>query len=414
MFSKSFHLLAGIAVAGSLLHAEESQLVNDLFLARLRSEAVRSHPAVVSSVHKTAAAAQDLRAVRLWDDPMVGLSFMGAEKMMREMEGDVVLGVEQMLPKPGMFAAERRKMDAMRRAQSANTDSARLAIGAEAARRAIELALADESIALQQAQVTWLAGIAENARQMAADPMGSSADALRMETELAKERQMLDSTRRNRESYARRLNVTLGRPLDTPWPALKLPATPPPVPVAAAEIARIRHANPQIRSMIHMAAAANAETRIADRERLPQVSVGMDARAYSGGDYRSTMVGVKLNLPWFNETSYQAKIDAARAREAAAGDDVEAMHREVAAMVLAAATEAANSAAEARAWSGEIHEKALQANQSIEAAWISSKATLTDLLDSRRTLFAIRLEQRRFTAMQLAALEELHTLVPNR
>jgi hypothetical protein len=36
------------------------------------------------------------------------------------------------------------------------------------------------------------------------------------------------------------------------------------------------------------------------------------------------------------------------------------------------------------------------------------------LLDSSRTLFAIRLEQRRMIAMQLAALEELHTLVPNR
>jgi hypothetical protein len=39
---------------------------------------------------------------------------------------------------------------------------------------------------------------------------------------------------------------------------------------------------------------------------------------------------------------------------------------------------------------------------------------LTDLLDSSRMLFSIRLEQRRMVAMQLAALEQLHTLVPNR
>jgi hypothetical protein len=90
------------------------------------------------------------------------------------------------------------------------------------------------------------------------------------------------------------------------------------------------------------------------------------------------------------------------------------MRREVAAMVLTAATEAANAAAQARAFSGEIHEKAVKATQTTEAAWISSKAPLTDLLDSARALFAIRLEQRRMVAMQLAALEELQTLVPDR
>ena len=63
-----------------------------------------------------------------------------------------------------------------------------------------------------------MTAIVENARQMAADPMGSSTDALRMETELAKEQQMLDAARRSREGYARLLNITLGRPLDSPWP----------------------------------------------------------------------------------------------------------------------------------------------------------------------------------------------------
>ena len=143
--------------------------------------------------------------------------------------------------------------------------------------------------------------------------------------------------------------------------------------------------------------------------------MGVDTRLYSGtGDIRSTTFGVKMSLPWFNDGSYQAKIDAAKSREIAAGRDVEAMRREIATMVVSATTEAGNAAAQARAYSGDIHDKALKARQTTEAAWISSKAPLTDLLDSSRTLFTIRLEQRRMIAMQLAALEELHTLVPNR
>jgi outer membrane protein TolC len=306
-------------------------------------------------------------------------------------------------------------MEAMHRAQIENSGGASLTAGAVAAKAAIELALADESIALQQAQIHWMAAMVENAKQMAADPMGSGTDALRMETELAKEQQMLDAARRSREGYAMDLNLTLGRALESPWPILKLPASPPPVPIAQAEIARIPHANPKVRAMREMAAAANADSRIANRERLPEVAVGIDAQLYSGtGDIKNTTLGLKLSLPWFNDPVYQAKIDAAKSRELAAGSDVETMRREVASMVLMAATEAANAAAQARAYSGEIHEKALKSTQTTEAAWISSKAPLTDLLDSSRTLFAIRLEQKRMIAMQLAALEALHTLVPNR
>jgi outer membrane protein TolC len=225
---------------------------------------------------------------------------------------------------------------------------------------------------------------------------------------------MLDAAVRNREAYARKLNLTLGRPLESPWPVMKLPTTPLPVPVAQAEVARIPFANPKILAMKQMVGAANAETRMADRERLPGISVGVESRSYSGGDYRSTMVGLKMTLPWFNENSYQAKISAAHSRELSAGNDVETMRREIAAMVVTAATEAANAAAQARSYSGTVHEKALRATKTVEAAWISSKAPLTDLLDSNRKLFSIRLEQRRMIAMELAALEELHTLVPNR
>jgi outer membrane protein TolC len=397
-----------------LLDARDAPTLDDGFLTRLRAEAARAHPSAVAANLRAAAAAQDTRAVRLWDDPMIGFGIMAADQPMRADQGDIIVGFEQALPKPGMLDARRRKADAMRRTAVENSRGAALAAGAQAARAAIELALADESITLQQAQITWLATMTENAHQMAADPMGSHMDALRMDTELAKERQMLDASRRSRDGYARKLNLTLGRPLDAPWPELKLPAAPLPVPVALAEIARIPHANPKVRAMKEMAGAAGAESRMADRERLPQVSLGIDTRLYSGGDFRSTMVGVKMSLPWFHDSSYQANIAAAKNRELAAGRDVETMRREVAAEVLAAATEAANAAAQARAFAGDVHDKARQTAQAIEAAWISSKAPLTDLLDSSRMLFSIRLEQRRFIAMQQAALEELHTLVPDR
>ncbi len=407
-------IFTGLFVAGSLLQAQETKLVDEKYLSGLRAEAARNHPAASSAKFRAAAAARDIRGVRLWDDPMVGLSFMAADKMMRQDDGDIRIGFEQPLPKPGLFQANLAKAEAMRRAEVENSRSSSLEVGAAAARDAIELALADESITLQAAQIQWLESMTQNARQMAQNPDATSVDALRLESELARETQILAAARRTRESVSRSLNLRLGRPLESPWPAMRLSAAPPPVPVASAEIARITRVNPKVRSMKEMASAANAETRIADRERQPQLSLAVDTDLYSGGDFRSASVGLKMSLPYFNRGSYAAKIKAAQLREKAALKDIEMTRLEIASGVVAATTEAANAAAQARAYSGEIYQRALSATEAVQGSWISSKSTLTDLLDSNRMLFSIRLEQRRFVAMQLAAIEELYLLVPNR
>jgi outer membrane protein TolC len=233
-----------------------------------------------------------------------------------------------------------------------------------------------------------------------------------LESELAREDQILEAAKRTRDSIAKRLNLNLGRPLETPWPTLGLPNSPPPVRLAVGEVARVSRVNPRVLAMKEMAFAAKADTRIADRERLPGVSLAVESSMYSGGELRSASVGVQVNLPWFNEPSYQARIDAARLREQAATEDIDAMVREIAAQVISVTNEIANSAAQARAYSGDVFAKSKEATRSLEASWITSKATLTDLLDSNRLLFSIRLEQRRYIAMQLSAVEDLEVLVP--
>lgn len=407
-------IFTGLLVAGPLLHAQDTRLLDGKFLSDLRTEATRKHPAARSAELRASAAAHDIRGVRLWDDPMVGLSVMMADKAMRRDDGDLRVSLEQPLPKPGLFAANLARAEAMQRAEQENSRTSSLETGASAARDAIELALADESIALQTAQIRWLDSMVTNARQTALNPEGTSIDALRLDSELARENQILQAARRTRESVSRSLNLRLGRPLESPWPALRLPSEPPPVPVATAEIARISRVNPKVRSMKEMASAATAETRIADRDRVPQLALSVDADLYSGGDFRSASVGLKMSLPYFNRSSYSAKIEASQLREKAAVKDIETARLDVASAVLAATTAAANAAAQARAYSGDIHQRALQASQAVETSWISSKSPLTDLLESNRLLFSIRLEQRRFVALQLAALEELNLLVPVR
>jgi len=406
-------LIAGLFVASSLLGVQATQLLDEAFLAALRSEAARHHPAASAASLRRAAAARDVRSVRLWDDPTVGLSLMAADAEKRRSDGDVRVSLEQMLPKPGLFAATCSKAEALQRAELENFRSSAIKVGAMAARDAIELALADESIALQNVQLKWLDSMTENARQRVANPDATGIDALRLESELARETQILAAARRTRESLARSLNLRLGRALESPWPILNLGDASYSVPLANAEIARISRANPKVRSLREMASAASAETRIAERERLPQLSVGVDIDTYSGNDFRSASVGLKMSLPYLNRSSYSAKIAASQLREKAVLKDIETTRLEIASGVLAAVAESKNAAALAQAYSGDVYQRALSASHAVEGSWISSKSSVADLLDAQRQLFSIRLEQRRFVAMQRVALEELHQLVPN-
>jgi antitoxin component HigA of HigAB toxin-antitoxin module len=82
--------------------------------------------------------------------------------------------------------------------------------------------------------------------------------------------------------------------------------------------------------------------------------------------------------------------------------------------VVATVTEAENSAREARAFESDVLPAMEKAADATESAWIGSKALLSEVLEARRALLTTRLEQRRAVAAQLAALEELETLVPRK
>jgi outer membrane protein TolC len=406
-------LLSGLLLAGTLAHAAETRLLDDAALDSIRTRAAHQHPATTAAKDRGSAADQDVRAVRLWDDPMVGIGFMAARRpQMRREEGDLQIGMEIPIPKPGLYQANLLKTEALRRVETEKTRAARISSGTEATMLAIELALADEVVRLSSGELTWLTEMETNAQQMALLPGATAIDSIRLASEKVKLEQDVAASRRTREGIARRLNVVMGNPISDSWPSYRLPTSAPPVPQAASEVARIPFANPQVRAMKEIAGAADADIRIADRERLPTFSAGIETRGYSQDGYRGTTLGLKMTVPWFNRDNNQAKVDAAKFRSDAAVADIETARREVAGQVISAATEAANAAAQAHAYGGEIREKAIEANESVQASWINSKAPLTDLLETRRLLFSVDLEQRRQIAMQLAATEKLNLLVP--
>jgi outer membrane protein, heavy metal efflux system len=407
-----FAALIGV-FAFTVLHARaETNILTPEYLDKLRAAVRAEHPSVAAAQARIRAADANVRAVRLWENPMVGAAYMAAEKMMQEEDGDFMFDVEQTLPRRKLYHAERAKMRAEKSMAAADLQSTALKLETLVARTAIELTFADEMLAIDTNQVQWLDRMAVNARERLKDPMGMASEALRMESELAMEKQKLDSNALMRRRLARQLNILLGRPADEPWPTLHLPDNSVATPALESELAKIAAANPMLQGLAGASEAARSEIEIARRMSKPMYSVGVDTRVYSGGDFRSATIGAKMTIPLFNRAKYRAKVEAAKDQHEAAQKEIEATERELRSELVMAYTDAENAAHQAKTFATEIIPRAEQAAESTQNAWISSKANLLEVLESRRAALNARLEERRSIAAQHAALETLRSIVP--
>jgi outer membrane protein TolC len=401
------------ALAASLPATAQSALVVDeAYLAALRLEVGTNHPTAAAAQARAAAAAAAVRAVRLWEDPMAGFGVMAAEREMRREDGDLMFSAEQMLPRRKLYDARKARAVAERSVLEAESRSAVLGLETVTAQAALELALMDEMLAIETNQLVWLETMARTARELLKDPMASASEALRIESELAQQRQKIDSTSRQRLRLVRQLNILLGRDAEQPWPLLRLPAAAPSTPALAEQLDRLFPANPMVHALLNTADAARAEMEVARRERTPAFSVGVESSVYSGGDFRQATVGAKMTLPWFNRSAYRAMVDGAHQQRLAAEREVEALHRRLRAEAIAAHTEAENAGRQAATFSTEVIPRAEKAADSTQNAWVSSKANVLELFEAWRGLFEARIEERRWVASQRAALETLRSIIP--
>jgi cobalt-zinc-cadmium efflux system outer membrane protein len=410
-FSISRAVLA-LALAATAHAADSPTPATPFFIQRLVSEAVAKHPKVGAAEARTQAAASAVRGVRLWQDPQVGFGLMAANNMNRQVNGDILASIDQPLPRLNLYKAEKRRANAEEKAQQATQRQTANELGLSVAQATLELTLADEVIRLQAENLTWLQTIVKTAAERAKNPEGSATETLRLESELAVRAQTLASARRQRTQFATTLNLLLVRPPDTPWAALTLPGQAAELYNAISFKVRLEHDNPQLDAMRHQVEGAQAEADAARARRKPVFSVGTQFFTYSRGTINDSMLvlGFKMTLPWFNSRVYKADIARAENLRDASQRDLDAGKRELYTQLTALITEARNQQQLAEAYASEVVPKSEQAVATLQNAWVSSKATLLEVLDARRLLLDARQEQKRALAARHVASYSLTAL----
>lgn len=394
------------------LTAQAEDSATPAFIARLVREAVTIHPSVEAANARTQAASAAIGAIRLWEDPQLGLGTLFASQMNRQGQGDIIAGIEQMLPRPKLYQAEKRRAMAEQQVQQATRRQTANEIALSVAQSVLELALADEVVRLQTENVGWLQTIVKTAEERAKSPDATATETLRLESELAVQTQTLEAAKRQRTQYATTLNLLMGRASGSAWQPLSLPSKAQELSSAAALKARLERDSPKLAALRHQVAGAQAEADAAREKRKPAFSVGLQVNAYSAGNSRDvmTMLTVGMNLPWFNRSAYKADIARAESQRAAAQGDLAAEQRMLHTQLTLWMTEAENNRRLAAAYASEVLPKTEKTVETLQNAWVSSKATLLEVLEARRALLQARQEQKRALAAQNVATQALSAL----
>ncbi|MCB1209624.1 MAG: TolC family protein [Verrucomicrobiales bacterium] len=410
MQTRNFLPVLVLILGTAALAADTPAPLTSALLGRLIREAVSTHPSMAAAEARSQAAASAIGAVRLWEDPQIGLGVTSARQRMRMDAGDIRLGIDQMIPRHRLYGAEKRRAAAGLQVQQAAARQTANELGLAVAESALELALADELIRIQNENLSWLKTIVGITQERSKNPDSSPADTLKLESELAVREQTLASLRRQRTQYAATLNLLLGRPTDSPWSSLKLSEENPEMRGVEVLREKLRNGNPRLEALRHEAEVAQAEADAAKEKRKPIFSVGVETNTYSGGDFRGAMFGVKMTLPWLHRSVYAADIARAESMSAAANDDLAAQERGLHSQLIALLTEVENNQRIVQAYTDEVLPKSEKAVETLQSAWVSSKATLLDVLDSRRALLDALQEKRRAVAAVQVAEQGLAAL----
>ena len=124
--TSSLSALALSLAAALAAQAANSTPATPALFQRLAKEAAATHPSVQAATARTQAAASAIGSIRLWEDPQLGLGTLFASNMNRQGQGDIAVGVDQMLPRRGLYRAEKSRATAEQLAQAYSLEGALL------------------------------------------------------------------------------------------------------------------------------------------------------------------------------------------------------------------------------------------------------------------------------------------------
>jgi outer membrane protein, heavy metal efflux system len=406
-------LVIGSATIGTLLaetHLPETNImpVTPAFINALADEALTNNPALKSADARVNAARSNEKTVPTWEDPMMRLGVMPAERSMRAEDGDLIYGIEQPLPLFGKPKAARRVAESETKVEQANAEFQFQQLRKEIAQAVFKTALANRALEIGEQDLIWIDALLAATEHRYEVGGATQLDVLRLQNERSKRAEQLKTDTQMLRHERVNLNRLLNRDFDSPWPLLQLPPVATPI-VYSERLTTLATKNePKLKAMRQQIDQATAMTDLTRRERYPSFNAGAEVRNYTGnGEFRQSMVTLSFNIPWGNRKKYDAAIQRDQAKKQAleldAADYELAIRNEIHQLTVKIDT----ARREALLYRDQILPRSETALKSAYAAWESNAGMFRDVLEARRMLLDAQLMHARAISEQYQMLSEL-------
>jgi len=387
------------------------------FVDQLVAEGRANSPALQAAAAQTQSAAAAVSAVRTWEDPTatIGLSVSTARGFRSSEDGNLSYGVDQKLPLYG-------RPDLMRRVAAADASRAQYAADLEAQNLRLDLQVAlirlavssrEEDIVRQD--LVWLDATLAAVDHRYRVGEASQVDWLKIQTVRATEGDDLKNRQTECDHNTFALNRLLNRDPHAVWPRVAVPSLQPMLTYTPALVEAAIATEPRLKVMRQESAAAQAAADLTRRQRLPDVSLGLEAWNYTGDwGLREGAMTVSFSVPWFNHGKYDDDWRRDRQRKRAselAATDYELSVREELHQDVLDADAARRQAVLNR---DQLIPLAQQALASARTAWEHNLGPFQDILDAQRMLLTDQLAQAHALAEQGTLLAQIAFLTGSR
>jgi outer membrane protein TolC len=403
----------GADPVAALSGSDEGTAITPELLDRLVNEARAHSPGLQAAAARMAAAGAAVAAVRTWEDPTatVGFTKPTPRGLMASQDGNLMYEVDQKLPLYGKPDLIRRQAaaDASREQYAADFEAQKLRRDLGVA--LIQLALGDLEVDFARRDLAWLAATSSSVDHLYRVGGARQVDWLKVETAQAVAGDALRTSTIERAHGAVALNRMLNRDLHAAWPRFAVPAVLPDIPYTPRLVEAALAAEPELRIMRQESVSAEAAADLTRRQRLPDVSVGLQAWQYTGdAGIREGTVTVSFSVPWLNRGKYDDDWRRDRQRQRAselAADDYalsvrEELHHHIDSLDAARR--------EAALYRDQVIPLTRQTLASAEAAWDQNLGPFQDVLDAHRMLVSGQLSLAQARADQATMIVEIALL----
>jgi cobalt-zinc-cadmium efflux system outer membrane protein len=388
--------------------ATNAVIISSELIDALAEEARTNHPALRAADARADAAVWNAAAVRTWEDPMAKFGVMGAEREKRADDGDLVYGIDQKLPVFGKPRAAREVAQAEATTQRHEAAFRAVTLRNALAKQLIKVALAERTLEFSRVDLASLDTVMAATEDKYRNGTATQVEVLQSQNERARRANLLRTDENLLAAERASLNRFLNRRTDALWPRLLLPApltNLPPVPLM------IEHATtmaPQIDVGRASLRQAEASLRLARKQRLPDVSVGLEGRQFADtGEFREGTVFLGLSIPWGNRGRYSADIKREQRKADAAELEIADMQLSLRDEITRLAIQIDNAGREATLFRTDIVPRTEQTVSAAHANWLNARGTLRDVLEARRMLLEAQTMESRATAEQHTMLADL-------